>query len=126
MMSQTVHEQLIQASSNNDKLMSIIQTNGELGFPDRHKTIADHLCHSIISQQLSKAAATSITNRVKDHLKIDELVFSELGADINFMRDCGVSRNKIKSIQAVLEQKAYLSSLSCSPSGLMRPFKGLA
>lgn len=119
-MSKEAYKYLKQVSGeNNDVLASIIKKNGQLDFPARHKTIADHLCHSIISQQLSKAAATSITNRVKDHLKIDEVVFSELNGDISFMRTCGVSGNKIKSIQAVLEQRDYLSSLNFKDEGLI-------
>lgn len=60
-----------------------------------------HLCKTIVSQQLSVAAADSIWQRMVDKALITEVAL--LASDETVLRDCGLSKQKIRYIRSLAE-----------------------
>jgi len=105
MFKQGIHEQMIAiAHTLSPALTTCIEQNGPIELSpecDRigNSSFAEHLCHAVTGQQLSVKAAASIWKRVvasapKDMALIDHF----LEAEPETLRDCGLSRAKVKTV----------------------------
>jgi len=84
------------------QLGKLIKAFGELGFFNEKRQLFDSLAKAIISQQLSTKAAKSITDRmIAIHGKRPFKPEKFLALNTYLLKECGISRAKIKAIQGV-------------------------
>jgi len=87
-------------------LNNLIDQVGECTLSPRKNEPFDVLASSIISQQLSEKAATSIKNRLLNKIGRERPLLSEYFVDLNIedIRACGISNAKAKYILLLAEQ----------------------
>jgi DNA-3-methyladenine glycosylase II len=76
--------------------------------PPQHRTVAEHLFVAIINQQFSGRAADAIWRRIVAAAEARGCLTADLfGRECEHeVRACGVSRNKIRALQAVRDAEA--------------------
>jgi len=87
-------------------LNNLIDQVGECTLSPRKNEPFDVLASSIISQQLSEKAATSIKNKLLEKIRKERPLLPEYFVDLNIedMRLCGISNAKAKYILLIAEQ----------------------
>tara|TARA_Y100000590_G_scaffold397895_1_gene479754 strand:- start:218 stop:832 length:615 start_codon:yes stop_codon:yes gene_type:complete len=101
-MSKRIHEILIKRTNFKfDKLHQIIQINGVLTLQNKKETdLFLHLVKTVVSQQLSKKAASSILDRMLKTSKFHSKKLFEFCINENSdnLHKCGLSKNKVRAI----------------------------
>jgi DNA-3-methyladenine glycosylase II len=90
--------------SKDKKLKKLIQTFGKSDYFNEKKQPFDSLARTIIGQQLSTSAANSISQRIISiHGKRPFKAARFILIDDETLRNCGISKGKIKTIKGIAE-----------------------
>ena len=100
-----IHEQFLEvAPTLSPKLTTALTQNGPIELnPERREPFAQHLCHAVTGQQLSVKAARSIWKRVVAGAEDTSLIDYFAAVDPQVLRDCGLSRAKVKTVGAIAQ-----------------------
>jgi DNA-3-methyladenine glycosylase II len=113
--SKIIHEKLMTATQRKFKpLHKLIQLNGPQYLKKNHKEdLFVYLANTVTGQQLSNQAAATIWGRVVNAAGDEKNLFDFCcDKNVESLRACGLSRNKIKAIVGVKEafENGYLDS----------------
>ena len=107
------HSHLLeQAQTANIELFNLIKFNGRVELKINNHSLIEYLSKTIVGQQLSGKAATTIWQRIISQ-KPTEQDFTDfiINTDNVELLNCGISRNKLKSIKLLCGSKHKLENL---------------
>jgi DNA-3-methyladenine glycosylase II len=110
MLDAAIYDRLLgTAAAISEPLRSAIAAVGLIEIaPPAHASIAERLFVEVVNQQLSTKAALSIWTRVEAAAALHEVAPRDLfvpGYE-SLLRDCGVSANKVRALQAIREAES--------------------
>lgn len=100
-MSEEIHEQILRQTFSIPSLHTLIQNNGVIMLaPKPPSEFFDHLAKTVINQQLSKAAAATIENRLRVAAQQEQQSLQDYCTANNrqAIRNCGLSQFKTKAL----------------------------
>jgi DNA-3-methyladenine glycosylase II len=103
-----IYKYLLDVSYQNDKaLHSVFKENGNIKAPVvQDISMTAYLCKVVASQQLSSVAAATIWSRVSAQLKLSKVTLEDFLVEDNIekLRNCGLSKNKVKAMLSIKEK----------------------
>lgn len=104
-MSRTIHRRFREiAGEISPALLAALSANGAVTLkPRRDLDLPSFLCRIVVGQQLSVRAARTIWGRVTQQAGDSPLRVHLATATVDDLRGCGMSRNKARTIKAIVE-----------------------
>ena len=105
-MSKATHKKLLEATRDLQFLNRLIENNGVIHLRKKSEDqLFEHLCKTVVSQQLSNKAADTIWNRISNisRLQHDSLFDFVSHENSENIKSCGLSKFKLKAIIGLKE-----------------------
>ena len=101
-MTELIHRELLERTEESfPRVHQLVKTNGVVTLEKKDEDeLFDYLVRTVIGQQLSKKAASTIWNRLSSSVESVDCSLQEFCCDDNadILRNCGLSRFKVKAL----------------------------